>query len=233
MKVSLNLKPVEVPGDLTCLREVIDFVEEHRLKAGEVLTRILLNGEELDEEQEMLQSAVSVGGIELLELHSARTLDLAREGLEDAAQLLPSLVEDMPQVAAELRGGNVREGLEMFSACVEVISWYVSLVSAVDIIFRRNDPSFRLDPAAGHSADDLSPEADFTELAADDGPELKTFASIENLRQKLLDVEQAQNNNDTLLIADLVEYELMPIVQIWSGEVPVLLRKVNREGGTA
>ena len=231
MKVSLNLKPVEVPGDLTCLREVIDFVEEHRLKAGEVLTRILLNGDELDEEQEMLQGASSVSGIEVLELHSARTIDLAREGLEDAAQLLPSLAEDMPQVAAELRGGNVRDGLEMFSACVEVISWYVSLISAVDIIFRRSDPGFRVDPAA--NSDELTPEADFSALAAEEGPELKTFASIENLRQKLLDVEQAQNNNDTLLLADLVEYELMPIVQIWGGEVPVLLRKVNREGGTA
>jgi hypothetical protein len=233
MKVSLNLRPVEVPGDLSCLREVIDYVEESQLKAGEVLTRILLNGEELDEEQELLQGAASASSIEFLELHSARTLDLAREGLEDAAQLLPSLVEDMPQVAAELRGGNVREGLEMFSACVEVISWYVSLISAVDIIFRRSDPNFRLDPVTAHAADDLTPETGLQALDAEDGPELRTFASIENLRQKLLDVEQAQNNNDTLLLADLIEYELMPIVKIWGGEVPVLLLKVNREGGAA
>jgi hypothetical protein len=233
MKVSLNLKPVELPDGLSCLSEVIDHVEESQLKAGEVLTRILLNGEELDEEQELLQGAASVGSIEFLELHSARTLDLAREGLEDAAQLLPSLVEDMPQVAAELRGGNVRDGLEMFTACVEVISWYVSLVSAVDVIFRRADPNFRLDTVAGHTGEELAPEADLEALAVEDGPELKTFASIENLRQKLLDVEQAQSNNDTLLLADLVEYELMPIVQIWAGEAPVLLGKVNREGGAA
>jgi len=31
----------------------------------------------------------------------------------------------------------------------------------------------------------------------------------------------------------LIEYELLPIVAIWIAEVPVLLAKVSREGGTA
>lgn len=233
MKVSLNLKPLEVPGELTTLSQVIDYVESQQLKAGEVLTRIVLNGDELSEQGEMEHGTMSVTEVEMLELHSARTIDLAGEGLSDATQLLPSLAEDLPQVAKEIRAGNVKDGLEMFAACVELVSWYVSLISAVDIIFRRADPNFRADPTAAASAEDLTPDADLSALTDDSTPELKTFASIENLRQKLMDVEQAQSNNDTLLLADLVEYELLPIVNIWVEEVPILLRKVQREGGTA
>jgi len=46
-------------------------------------------------------------------------------------------------------------------------------------------------------------------------------------------VEQAQERGDHLLLADLLEYELLPIIEIWSSEAPALLLKIQREGGVA
>lgn len=233
MKVSLNLKPCSVPDELATFLDLLTFVERERIPSGQVLTRIIVDGTELDEEEERAEYAKPLSDLGVVEFYSARTLDLAREGLQDATELLPSLAEDLPAVSAELRGGKLSEGLAMFSKCVEVLSWYVGLVTALDAIFRPADPSFRLDPAGARSPEDLSPEDDLTGLTVEDGPELRTFASVENLRQKLLDIEDAQENNDTLLLADLIEYELLPIVQIWVQETPMLLAKVNREGGSA
>jgi hypothetical protein len=233
MKVSLNLKPCEVPEDLETFQDVVQFVERERIPSGEVITRIVCDGDELDEEREKHFRDTETGQISMLEFYSRNTIDLAQEGLTDANELLPSLAEDLPLVAVELRTGNVAEALAMFSKCVEIISWYVSLITAVDVIFSRTDPGFRLDPTTARTAEDLAPEADLTGLTAEVGSELRTFASIENLRQKLIDIEQAQSNNDALLLADLIEYELMPIIKIWMGEVPILLNKVNREGGRA
>jgi hypothetical protein len=233
MIASLNLKPCPVPDELRTLGELVRYVEHERVPSGQVLTRILLDGREIDLEEERASGDLLLADIGVAEFHSARTVDLAREGLADATDLLPSLAEDLPVVAAELRTEQVRDGLEMFGKCVEVISWFVSLITACDVIFGRGDPSFRLDPGATRGADDLSLESDLTAVAAEEGSELRTFASVENLRQKLLDVEQAQLNNDTLLLADLIEYELLPIVAIWIAEVPTLLAKVSREGGTA
>lgn len=233
MKASLNLKPCDLPEDLGTFSELVEFVERERIPAGQVITRIVLDGEEVDDEAEESFAAKPLGEIDIVEFYSARTVDLAQEGLSDATALLPSLAEDLPAVAAELRGGNLADGLGMFGKCVEIVSWFVSLVTAVDIIFRRADPSFRLSPSGARTADDLSPEAELAEFGGGGGAELRTFASVENLRQKLLDIEQAQEQNDTLLLADLIEYELLPIVRIWIDEVPVLLSKVAKEGGSA
>jgi hypothetical protein len=130
-----------------------------------------------------------------------------------------------------LRAGNLKDGLLEFSVCVDIITWYVGLVDPVDAIFSRRDPSFRLSTEG--DGEDGSPESDLRDFGDDEAVELRTFASIENLRQKLLDVEQAQRNNDMLLLADLIEHEILPIVNIWIAEVPVLLKKVEREKGTA
>lgn len=233
MRVSLNLKPCTVPEELASFHELIRYVETERVPAGQVITRIVVDGQEWDEAEEETHAGAAPAEYEMIEVYSTRMIDLAKEGLNDATELLPSLAEDMPAVAAELRSENVRDGLEMFSRCIEVISWYVSLITACDVIFGRADPSFRTDPSAPRNPEDMSLDADLTALTVEEGPEMRTFASVENLRQKLLDVERAQENNDTVLLADLIEYELLPIVQIWIGEVPVLLAKVSREGGTA
>lgn len=230
MNVSLNLKPLSTPEDVQTLADLLQFVETQGLPAGHVIKRIVINGEELDEEGERQRLSDSLSEIELIEFYSARPVDLAAEGLADATQLLPSLAEDLMSVAGNLRAGNVKDGLMEFSVCVDIITWYVGLIDPVDIIFSRRDPSFRLAP---EGADDGSPEADLGDLGAEEAPEMRTFASIENLRQKLMDVEQAQRNNDTLLLADLIEHEILPIVSIWIAEVPVLLKKVEREKGTA
>jgi hypothetical protein len=135
-------------------------------------------------------------------------------------------------VAADLRSGNVQDGLLKFSVCADVINWYTSLINPLDIIFGQIDPSFRL-RADLDDGDEQSPEADLGRIAKDESAEMRTFASVENLRQNLMEVERAQRNADTLLLADLVEYEVLPIVNIWVAEVPLLLKKVERESGSA
>jgi hypothetical protein len=230
MKVSLNGQACEIPPGVASFGDLVFFVEQQRLPPGEVLTTISVDGAELDELQEQAYGPRPCGELERVDFFSAPPLELAREGLVDAGELLPSLAADLPGVAEALRSGRVAEGLEMFDPCLEVVSWYVSLLSALDALLGRHDPSFRIDPASARDADDLVPEVDAALL---DGAELRSFASIENLRQKLVDIELAQGQNDHLLLADLLEYELLPIVQIWASETTLLLRKVNHERAQA
>ena len=233
MKASLNLKPCEVPAELTTVGDLVAYVEKERVPHGQVVTHIILDGENLDEGREVQFASKLLSECEMVEFYSARVADIIKEGLNDATQLLPSLAEDLPAVAIELRSGQVQNGIEMFGQCIEIISWYVNLISRVDEIHRQSDPSFRINPASVKSPDDQDLGSDLTALTAEEGTELRTFASFENLRQKLIDVEQAQANDDTLLLADLIEYELVPIVAIWVKEVPIFNAKVSREGGTA
>lgn len=233
MKVSLNLKPLEVPGDAETLLDVIDYMEQQGgLPVGHVIKHIILDGEDLDEETEQANLHRPLKDIELLEFHSARPVDIAVEGLSDATQLLPTLVEDLASVAADLRRGRVEEGLLKFSVCADVINWYTGLISPLDIVFSQIDPSYRLNVGEDDPAES-SPESELGKLAQNEDSELRTFVSVGNLRQKLIEVERAQRNADTLLLADLVEYEILPIVNIWVREVPALLKKVELESGAA
>lgn len=233
MKVSLNLKPLELPENLNTLLDIIEYMEQGGgLPRGHVIKHIILDGEDLDAEAEQANLDKPADKIEMLEFHSARPVDIAIEGLTDATQLLPSLAEDMATVATDLRSGSVQDGLIKFGICADIINWYIGLINPINIIFSQADPSFRLRENFNEE-DELSPEADLGDLSADAGTEMRTFASVENLRQKLIEVERAQRNADTLLLADLVEYEILPIINIWVSEAPMLLKKAERESGTA
>ena len=222
-----------MPQNLNTLLDIIEYMEQGGgLPGGHVIKHIILDGEDLDAEAEQANLDKPVGEIELLEFHSARPVDIAVEGMNDATQLLPSLAEDLASVATDLRSGNVQDGLIKFGVCADIINWYIGLINPVDIIFSQVDPSFRLREDLDEN-DDLSPEAELGDISADAGSEMRTFASVENLRQKLIDVERAQRNVDTLLLADLVEYEILPIINIWVDEAPILLKKVERESGAA
>ena len=147
--------------------------------------------------------------------------------------MLPALESELPVVASELRGGNIRDGLLMFDRCLELISQYADIVNAIDGIYRRNDPSFRLLPSADAPTDDNEADFDTDKLSPNPDNELRTFASIENLRQKLMSIEQAQSNGDNLLLADLIEYEIQPIVALWNSELPALNGRVQRDQAIA
>jgi len=230
MKVSLNLKPCEVPSDLKTVGEVIAHVENHKLAEGHGLNRIILDGEILEFEDEQAVAEKPVAEVELLEFYSARPVDMAIEGLTYAIELLPSMAEDLAGIAQDLRSANLEEGLLRFHECLGYIGWYVTLVNAAQQIITTHDPNLQfLD-----LSDEATPETDLSQVQPPaDGPELKTFASRENLRQKLKDMEAVQENKDNLLLADQIEYEILPIVKIWADEVPVLLKQVQAEAGMA
>lgn len=233
MKVSLNLQHCEIPPECGNFAELVHFMEEQRIPTDEVITRIMIDGNDIGTDQELELGPQSLGEFEIVEFYSARTLDLARQSMQDAVELLPALEADLPTVALELRGGNIKDGLLMFDRCLEIISHYVSLVNAIDGIYRRIDPSFRLLPSADAPTDDNEPDFDTDKLNPNPDNELRTFASIENLRQKLMSIEQAQSNGDNLLLADLIEYEIQPIVALWNRELPTLNGRVQRENATA
>jgi hypothetical protein len=135
-------------------------------------------------------------------------------------------------VVRELRSGDSFSGMETLYDSVGIIEWYVNLVTALDVMFSSSDPDFRLDPGS-FGSELLDPGQDLGSLSSVGGSEMATFVSVENLRDKLLEMEAAQEKNDLQLLADILEYEVAPIVAIWAREAPVLLAKVRREGASA
>lgn len=237
MRASLNLRPCDPPEGLETFDDLVAWVERSQLPGGHVLTRILLDGAELDEQGEVDAAPRPLSGIGMVEFHSARTLDLARDGLEDALDLLPALCEDLAETAGELRAGDPRVGLEMLYECTGILDWYVSLLSAIDQLYiRAGQPldDYEGDGAAEGGLGAAEGLRNFDGAADDHGLRgLQSFSSIENFRRKLIEIEAAESKQDLLLLADLLEYELAPLVKLWERELPALRARMQLEGGEA
>jgi hypothetical protein len=254
MKASLNQKPCDVPGDLDTVADVLRFVEDERMPRGHMIFRIVLDGHELDEDTEELELDRPSTDVAELDLYSARPLDLARDGLRQAVGILPALAQTLMEAAGDLRSGHVQEGVQQLYEATGAIGWYVNLISTIEVLL--SPPAVVLEEGDGLSsgglslpleADELSgtaPElgaangngdltAGFEDLLGPGAGELRTFASVENLRSKLLELERLQGSRDYRGLGDLLEHELLPIVRIWGREAPRLLKRVTDESGVA
>lgn len=222
MKLSLNLQDCELPDGCDSIGELVQFMEQQYIPRDELVTRIVIDGEDVSPEMELELATRPLAEFESVEFFSARTLDLAHQSLLDARQFLPELLSSLQETVRELRAGRLRNGLVRFERSLEMISQYVSVINAIEGINRSTDPGRTMQPTADAPTDDNRTDFDISKLAPNPDNELRTFASIENLRLTLMSVQQAQRRADSMLLADLIEFDIQPIVGIWIRELPAL-----------
>src|SRR4051812_38920440 len=111
MKVTLNDKPVQAPAACVTLHDLLAYVEDELLPRGQVVTLIEVDGLELDDDEDTNALERSIGGVQTVAFRTARAVDLAREGLEQAIELLPQLSDALRDSAHLLRAGDTAAGL--------------------------------------------------------------------------------------------------------------------------
>jgi len=235
MKLTLNDKPIEAPLHCATLQDLLAHVEDELLPSGHVVTQIDVDGEELEDDEEQSALLRPCGDVQSVDFYTARAVDLAREGLEQAIELLPALAEALRECARLLREGHTASGLDLLYECLGHIEWYIGLIAALDIYFTQ---------IAMDTDDELLGDTPLGKPISVPGGlplkgseqtlgELRTFASIENLRSRLVEAQRLQQNEEMGKLADLLEHEVLPITRLWAREAPQLLRRVAREGAVA
>jgi hypothetical protein len=235
MQVTLNDKQVAAPAACATLHDLLAYVEDELLPRGQVITLIEVDGVELEDDSEYDALERSLSGVQRVEFHTTRAVDLAREGLEQAVELLPSLSDALRDSAQLLRSGDTAAGLDLLYECLGHVEWYIGLIAALDIYFSElapegDDELLEGTPLDGRS---ISVPGGIPLRAGGDTGELRTFASIENLRSRLVEAQTLQQNQEMRKLADLLEHEVLPIAKLWAREAPLLLRRVAREGAIA
>ena len=134
-----------------------------------------------------------------LELHTQDRLDLAHEALEDSQVYLPELSAVLEDAARVIREGNVNDGVMAASQALEYISAFGQILEGLRTNFQLDFSQVRID--------------DFTLL--DKLLELNSFAG------KILKAVEGQ---DWTLFADLIEYEVSPLLYQWMAVVPELIK---------
>jgi len=200
MEITINGQdtPVDTEG-LTTFKDLMDYLEREHIGFPSVITRIVLNEEEIDEGQETGLGAFPIEEVASLSLLVADRLELAYEALNDSQIYLPELSTILEESAKIIREGNITTGLQNASEALEYISQFGEVLNGIRAVFHIDFAQVRID--------------DLTLL--DKLLELNRFAS---------DVLKAIQDENWTLFADLIEYEISPLLYEWMAVIPEIVK---------
>jgi len=192
MQITLNDQ--SLPVDLSHLRnleEALLELNEKFIPSGEQLFQVQVNGQFFTERYPRESRYITLGEVSSLDLKTVTDADLARGILSDASHKVETLVLALEKGAALFRLAAEDEANHYFAQVLEALRWMLQTGEGACQV---------LDVDMVHTS---SPQiGDVSEF-------LKRF-------QDLLDeMLQVYEEEDYILLADLMEYELLPMVQEW------------------
>lgn len=192
MQVTLNDQ--SLPVDLSHLRnleEALMELNEKFIPTGEQLFQVQLNGQFFTERYPRESRYITLGEVSTLDLKTVTDSDLARGILGDAALKVQTLVEALEKGAALFRLAAEDEANYYFAQVLDALRWLLQ---------------------TGEGACQVLD----VDLAKECSPQIGDVAEFLKRFQDLLDeMLQVYQEEDYILLADLMEYELLPMVQEW------------------
>ena len=220
-KVLLDYRDLELPTALRTVQDLLVHVQTNVLPKDRVLQHILLDGRKLSEEDEARAHSLELADYAKIELQSRRVLELAVEGLNSARDVIPSVAEDLLTAAQVIRSGQLADGLSILHDCVSMIDWYLDLIGAIELTFHDDRPWLKQRSYANGAESDNDVRA------------FRTFAPKEDLGEKLQQLDIARRAQNLTALADIVEYDLAPVVAVWAEELPAILAQMKAESAEA
>jgi hypothetical protein len=181
------------------VKEIITSLESDFSTRGEVICEVRINGMILDDQDEQQFANNPVDGVNDLAVKSERPADLIKGALASASHLLPDLEIAALSTSEQLRGIDASKAKSSFIQAIEGCQWLVGTLEHVR------------GAASGIGEPIESPE--------------RWLAAEKFISQVVVEVSDAYQKNDTVLVADLLEYELTAAVGLWK---EVLAREIAR-----
>ena len=193
MKLLINGKEEIGSGIGETLGDFLLHIEKVGLAQGNVVRSIKLNGHESSLDSNVNRN-MRLSEIETLEVEVTSLSDIVDKNIENADAYLIRLIPGIEKSVELFRMGNEQEANQFFINIIDGVDW---LSQVLDMILE---------------AKAVSPDAVF------DGK------SIQQRRDNLIAFTQqmvdANKNKDWVLLADLLEYEILPYYQEWSNLIP-------------
>ncbi len=192
MQITLNDQ--SLPVDLSHLRnleEALMELNEKFVPTGEQLFQVQINGQFFTERYPRESRYITLGEVSTLDLKTVTDADMARGILGDAALKVQTLVEALEKGAALFRLAAEDEANYYFAQVLEALRWLLQTGEGACQVLQV-DMGSATSPQIGDVSEFLH--------------------RFEDLLDEMLQVYQEE---DYILLADLMEYELLPMVQEW------------------
>lgn len=189
MEILLNDNKLDIEGiapGVTVL-ELLTTVEESLKGTNATVIEIVLDDKSYSADDVSEISCQNVLDYHKIEFFTATAQDMIRSAFADGEEGLQHLEELAGEVAADLRIGKVKEGMDSYLEFVDGIEWLVTMLRNADLAF-------------ASSMAESSLEGDRQKL-------------VQRLSEQMNQVQIAQEAQDWVGLADLLEYEFPEILQ--------------------
>ncbi len=192
MQVTINDQSIPVDfSHLTSLEDAIVELNDKFIPPGQQLFQVHINGEFFSERYPRESRYMDIEEISRLELKTISDQDMARVILQEAVQQAGLLCQALEQGAALFR----------LAAEDEANHYYAQILDSLRWLLQTGDCASQV----------LSEGQRLGEL-----PQISTITRYLHSLQDLLDeMLQICEEEDYIMLADLMEYELLPMVKEW------------------
>ena len=193
MKLLINGKEEALSFSGEMLGDFIVHVEQGGVAQGNVVRSIKLNGQESSLDSSVTQK-VPLSEIKTLEIEVSTLSGIIDKNIENANTYLTRLIPGIEKAVELFRTGSEQEANQFFINIIDGMDWFSQVL---DMILAAKEIS--LDTViSGKSIQDRQ-------------------ASLVDFTQQMVD---ANKNKDWVLLADLLEYEILPYYKEWSDFLP-------------
>lgn len=201
MEIFIDSQPLANVGlQMDNLEQVLEAVVNRHLPSDRTVTEILINGQTYSESRPRDAANIGYGDIDRLDILTIETADLAKLMLNTGPGNLESLRLAATKVSEMFRVDDPEEANSQFFIFLEALQDFFLFLSQV------------LEAMA----------MPLSELEAEG---LSATAKLNELSELLSDIRDRQDEQDWVLLADLLEYELAPLLDDWA-TILVETRKV-------
>ena len=193
MKVLVNGKEETISFMGETLGDLLSHIEKIGVTQGNVVRSIKIDGQESSPDSSEAQRT-QISEIATLEVEISTLADMINKNIDNADAYLIRLIPGIEKSVELFRIGNEQEANKFFVKIVDGIDWFSQVL---DIIL---------------TAKEISPDTVFEGKSIQD-----RRTSLVDLTQQMVD---ANKNQDWVLLADLLEYEILPYYQEWSNLLP-------------
>ncbi|MBT3515395.1 MAG: hypothetical protein HOB32_07960 [Nitrospina sp.] len=193
MKLLINGKEEIVSFMGETLGDLLSHIETKGVAQGNVIRSMKINGQESSADSSVVRKT-PFSEIKILEIEISTLSGIINKNIDNADAYLIRLIPGIEKSVELFRMGNEQEANKFFINIIDGIDW---LSQVLDMIL---------------AAKAISPDTVFGGKSIQD-----RRTSLVGFTQQMVD---ANKNQDWVLLADLLEYEILPYYQEWSELLP-------------
>jgi hypothetical protein len=201
MKILVNGIEKNFACDGKTLGDLLDHILAQEPELGNCFGSIRLNEQEvLEDSTEVRQTPVS--GIDTLEAEVFSLNQILEKNIANAQDYLNKLIPGIEKASDLFRTGNEQEANKFFINIIDGMEWFSQVMDSVAKATETESTDIKF---VGKSFTDRQ-------------------GKLVNLTRQMV---EANENQDWVLLADLLEYEIQPYYCDWEDQLPKIYRRTH------